>query len=263
MSPWPRKFAIAAGAAALLVAPVSFHNYASIVGSQSAFADKGGGGHDGGPSGGNGGGGNGGGNHGDGSRSADGASNGGNSAGNGKGNAFGRETQTADANPGASKNLGQALGYGTTSIAKTDPLHPSKLGRLNGFLNASSIALAATSPNSAIGTVSKTYRDMLSAYLSDDELSQLDLDDLAAALATAANKELSTEQVQAINERLAIENPHDPNLSGLGNPTGDPTIDAQNRAFADELAGRANEVQAEETNQGLGQRIAGFFESIL
>jgi hypothetical protein len=104
---------------------------------------------------------------------------------------------------------------------------------------------------------------MLSAYLSGDELSQIDLDDLAAALAAAANKELSPEQVQAINERLALENPQDPNLSGLANPTGDPTIDAENQALADDIAVRANEIQSEETNQGLGQAIAGFFESIL
>jgi hypothetical protein len=104
---------------------------------------------------------------------------------------------------------------------------------------------------------------MLSAYLSGDELSQIELDDLAAALAVAANKQLTHEQVHAINERLALENPLDPNLSSLSNPTGDPTIDAENQALADEIAARANEIQAEESNQGLGQRLAGFFESIL
>jgi hypothetical protein len=162
---------------------------------------------------------------------------------------------------GASPGVGNAFGYGNgpSGIAKTDPMHPSKLGRLNAFFNASPTALAATSPNSAIGTVSKTYRDILSAYMAGED--DVDLDDLATALATAANKTLTPEQVDAINERLAAENPTDPNLADFANPTGDPAIDAENDALAAELATRANELQAEETSQGLGQRLASFFDS--
>ncbi len=48
-------------------------------------------------------------------------------------------------------------------LSKEDAMHPSNLGRLNGFLNASPQALANASPNSAVGTLSKTYRDALLA----------------------------------------------------------------------------------------------------
>ena len=63
----------------------------------------------------------------------------------------------------------------------------------------------------------------------------------------------------AINERLSVENPNDPNLAGLSNPTNDPTVEAANAALAADIAARANEIQADEENQGLGQRVAAFF----
>jgi hypothetical protein len=253
MRSFSKFLAVATGALALLIAPISIDELSPILGAHSAFADKGGGGHSGaGGADGNGGGnagGNGGGNGGS------------NAGGNGKGNALGRD-MAASRTDGASPGIGNAFGYGNgaSGIAKTDPMHPSKLGRLNAFFNASSTALAATSPNSAIGTVSKTYRDMLSAYMAGED--DVDLDDLATALATAANKTLTPEQVDAINERLATENPTDPNLADFANPTGDPAIDAENDALAAELATRANELQAEETSQGLGQRLASFFDSV-
>jgi hypothetical protein len=137
-------------------------------------------------------------------------------------------------------------------------------------MHASETALANASPNSAIGAVAKTYRDLLSGYIgatptdpnAPPDPNAPTLDDLAAALAAAANKELSPETVAAINDRLAETNPTDPNLSGLSNPTDDPAIDAANQALAEDIATRANEIQAQEENQGLGQALKDLVASI-
>ena len=235
----------AATALALLLAtaPVGLQDVAPFFGQPQALADKGGGGHDHGP---------------DGEGHPDdpgGPAGGAGPAGNGNGHAFGRSIGAENGNGNAAPN-GNAFGH----TAKTDPMHPSNLGRLNGFLNASSNALASASDNSAIGALSKTYRDLLGAYLSGDD--GVSIDDVAAAMANAANKDVTPEQVEAVNERLAVENPQDPNLAGLGNPTNDPDVEAQNDALAAEISDRANEIQAEENNQGLGQRIAGFLEGL-
>jgi hypothetical protein len=245
MRSFSKSLAVATSALALLIAPISIDPLSSIVGSHSALADKGGGGHDG--NGGGNAGGNGNGNSG-GNAGASASSNGSNAGGNGVGNSFG--LSTADANATNNGN----------NVAKTDPMHPSRLGRLNGFLNASSNALSNSSPNSAIGAVAQGYRDALSAYLGGDL--NVDADDVADAIAAAANKTLTPEQVNAINERLAEENPNDPNLSGLSNPTNDPAVEAANDALAADIAARANEIQADEENQGLGQRVASFFDSV-
>jgi len=119
-------------------------------------------------------------------------------------------------------------------------MHPSNLGRLNGFLNASPQALANASPNSAVGTLSKTYRDALLA--SDGTLTT---DELAGILAEAANKPLTGEQVLAVHEKLIATNPE---------LAEDEALSAQltDEDFADDLADEANEIQATETNQGLG-----------
>jgi len=124
------------------------------------------------------------------------------------------------------------------NVTKEDPMHPSNLGRLNGFMNASSQALANASPNSAIGTLSKTYRDALLE-------GTVTTTDLAGILAEAANKPLSTEQVLAVHERLIEENPE---------IADDEALSAQltDENFASELADEANEIQATETDQGLG-----------
>ena len=119
-------------------------------------------------------------------------------------------------------------------------MHPSNLGRLNGFLHASPQALANASPNSAVGTLSKTYRDALLA--ADGTVTT---DDLAGILAEAANKPLTGEQVIAVHEKLIATNPE---------LAEDEALSAQltDEDFADELADEANEIQASETNQGLG-----------
>ncbi len=252
-----RSLVVATSALALLFAPLTIDPLSSVVGSHSAHAGKGGGGNGGGNAGGNGNGNSGGnGNAGVGA-SSDGSGSS-NAGGNDMGNAFGKTAAETDlASNQNGKGIGHAYGYGSGITSVKDDMHPSKLGRLNAFLNASSNALANSSPNSAIGAVAQGYRDKLSAYLGGDV--SVTADDVAAAIAAAANKTVTPDQVNAINERLAVENPNEPNLSGLSNPTNDPAVEAANDALAADIAARANEIQASEENQGLGQRVASFF----
>src|SRR5262245_42084913 len=145
-------------------------------------------------------------------------------------------------------------------------MHPSNLGRLNGFLHASPQALLNASANSAIGILSKTYRDALLGYTTSTEETEeteetISTDDLAAILAKAANKPLTGEQVLAIHEKLIAENPElaevaaPPEEGETETPESDEdtdTVDLMDPAFADQLAEEANAIQATETNQGLG-----------
>jgi hypothetical protein len=169
------------------------------------------------------------------------------------GGAVSFESKPVFANPGNSNAGGQGKGKGSqqaskgtekAKLAKDDPLHPSNLGRLNGFLHASPQALANASPNSAIGVLSKTYKDALSSYLGigDDPTITVTEDDLAAILAKAANKPLSPEQIDAINEKLATV---DSELADA--------LEAQpDDSLSETLADLANDIQETESNQGLG-----------
>lgn len=155
----------------------------------------------------------------------------GNAGANGKGHGKGLQSdQVREAKTSHAKG----------KLSKEEAMHPGNLGRLNGFLNASPQALANASPNSAVGTLSKTYRD---ALLNAD--GTVTTDDLAGILAEAANKPLTGEQVIAVHEKLIATNPE---------LAEDEALSAQltDEAFADELADEANEIQATETDQGLG-----------
>jgi len=170
--------------------------------------------------------------------------------GNAKGHGKGLETDGTQTANTASTNDGLAK----DKLAKTDPMHPSNLGRLNGFLHASEQALANASPNSAIGTLSQEYRDALLGYTgAEEETTEEEVaededavteEDLAGILAEAANKPLTGEQVVAIHEKLIAANPE----------LAEEAVAAQltDEEFADELAEEANEIQATEANQGLG-----------
>ncbi len=190
--------------------------------------------------------------------------------------AFGAKAALADAG-GSGKGNGHGHGHGhdkgvgtdqiqqaklaKTHLSKDDPLHPSNLGRLNGFLHASPQALLNASANSAIGILSKTYAEALAGYLAAGETTTTTTttvteDDLAAILAKAANKPLTGEQIIAINEKLMAV---DPELAALGETTvttTDGTTTTTNSltdpALADALAEEANAIQATEANQGLG-----------
>jgi hypothetical protein len=170
------------------------------------------------------------------------AGGGGNGGGQGGGHGGGR----GNGKGGNHGNSDQA----SVSKGKFKPgLRPNDLGRLNAFMNASSTALKKSAPNSAIGIVSVQYADALSAYLDGVAPS---LDDAAATLAKAANKPLTPEIVAAVNERLAAENPDNPALADLANPTNDPAVDDANTELATQLSDLANALQETETGQGLG-----------
>ena len=184
-----------------------------------------------------------------------------NAGGNGKGGDNGNAGGNGNGNGGASANAGgNGKGQsdatdGEVSVASNgqekSALHPSNLGRLNAFLNASSAALKNAAPDSAIGIVSAQYAGALSSYIdgvTQGTLPAPTLDDAAAILAKAANKPLSPEIVAAINERLAEENPDNPNLAGLS----DPVNQAANDQLAQDLSDLANTAQETETSQGLG-----------
>jgi len=153
-------------------------------------------------------------------------------------------------------NGGVNKGGGAIANASTSDPSPNDLGRLNGFMNASSTALQKAAPDSAIGIVAIQYAGALSAY--EDALANQGqgpaptLDDAAAILAKAANKPLSPEIVATINERLAAENPDNLSLAGFANPTNDPVIADANTQLATSLAGLANTLHDSETNHGLG-----------
>lgn len=176
--------------------------------------------------------------------------------GNGKGNGHGKPD-----NPGQQGQGQQAkASHGKGKVAKDDPMHPSNLGRLNGFLHASPQALKNASANSAIGTLSKTYAEALAGYLAADDTTTTTTvteDDLAAILAKAANKPLSGEQVIAINEKLMSVDPELAEAAQTTTTNPDGTTTTENALtdpeLADDLAERANEIQATETNQGLGK----------
>lgn len=136
-----------------------------------------------------------------------------------------------------------------TTSPKKGPLHPSKLGSLNGFLHASPTALANASEKSALGRVAKTYAAALAAYLgtsaeapegdtqtSEDAAPAVSLDGAAAALAAAANKPLSPEIVAAINAKLAAT---DPALASLADPASE-----ESKVLAAAMAERANALKA-------------------
>jgi hypothetical protein len=217
-----------------------------------AFAGNGngkGGGNGGGKGGGNGGGkggGNGGG-HGHG---------GGGNGGGGQGNAGGHGKAGDQGKSGKSARSGDAdtAGDGASTsgnpVADDGSLAANKLGKLNGFFHASPNALANASPNSAIGRISRTFRDALSDFAkaagTEPDPDNPDatppsgpsVDDLGAILAGATNKPVTAMQVQSIIERLAAQNPDDAALNDLA--------DSPDEATAQDIADAANAVKAGE-----------------
>jgi hypothetical protein len=206
--------------------------------------------------------------------------------GNGKGNAGANGNGNGASNGnGANGNGANAAAAATqhgdpqneTKLAHDDPLHPHNLGRLNSFFNASSSALQNASEGSALGLISQVYAGQLSAYIGASAavaanvdplaLTQLeaaaaaDLEAAAMTLATVANKPLSPEIVAAVHERLASENPGDPALAGLANPTPDQlsltpdaaaAVAAANATLLANILAAASSVDSQITDNGLG-----------
>lgn len=178
----------------------------------------------------------------------------------------GAARSVADLNAG--DRPGKALGHVRKDAALADAVaagdvlgdtpHPSSLGRLNGFMNASPQALANAAPNSAIGVVAQDYREALAAYADSiaaapDGAVVVDpaLDAAAKALALAANKELTPDIVAAVNAHLAETYADDPALAGFADPESTQSVDA-----AEAIAARAEGYQQEESSQGLGLGFA-------
>ncbi len=168
----------------------------------------------------------------------------GNGQGNGQGN--GRSESAGPGNSGGNgkgNGPGNGLGKGLLEIgsngksaaahsAKADPLHPSRLGRLNGFINASPNALANASGKSTLGLISKVYAGYLDAYLAEvtPEGQALQIDEMAAVLEQVANKPLTPEIVIAINEKLASVDSTREETLALADPVllADQIVDAAN-----------------------------------
>lgn len=149
-----------------------------------AFADKGGNG---------GGNGNAGGNGNSGNSNAGGNSNS-NAGGNGK----------SGVAQGSSKS---AAGQTKVATATATDTNASAYGKLNGFLHASPKALAKASPNSAIGKVAKIYAGLLNSYLNPLEgATPPTAEEVAAALAAAANKPLTADVIAKVNDKLIATN---------------------------------------------------------
>ncbi len=120
---------------------------------------------------------------------------------------------------GNSGNAGggnSSAGNGTTnngSVARTDKIKTnngamaSKFGKLNGFLHASPVALTKASPKSSIGQVAKVYAGLLGGYLSPvaGQVAPT-IEEVAAALAAAANKPLTADVIGTVNARLMATN---------------------------------------------------------
>ena len=148
--------------------------------------------------------------------------NGGGAGGNGGGGGKGGQGNGAAASKGDSGGGGRASapGQAKTDVVDTaakgqnktkDALDASSLGKFNGFIHASPTALAKASPNSSLGTVARVYAGQLGSYLSVDqttatpeqiEVAREKLEAAALTLAGTANKPLSPEVVDAINNRL-------------------------------------------------------------
>ena len=174
--------------------------------------------------------------------------------GNGNGNAGGNSAAHAsnDGNKGHAKgqagtNQAPDQDAGAVIVASTNPasddplLAPSKLGRLNAFFHASPRALSNASSRSAVGAISKVYNHAMLSYLNN---SGATLDDVAAALARAANKPLNPRVVAAINTRLNV-------YAGI-NPA---TVDGGYASIADinlAVTNAANAAFAAKSSQGLG-----------
>jgi hypothetical protein len=226
---------------------------------QPAFAKNGGngGGNGGGKGGGRGGG------HGNGKGGGQGHANDGGSRGTGHNSPGQHGAASSVASANSDDRPGKALGHvkkdaaladATAGNVEVDTPHPSSLGRLNGFMNASPEALANAAPNSAIGVVAQDYREALATYA--DSIAAAPegavvvdpaLDAAAKALALAANKALTPDIVAAVNAHLAETYADDPALAGFADPESAESVDA-----AEAIAAQAEGYQEREASEGLG-----------
>jgi hypothetical protein len=195
--------------------------------------------------------------------------------GNGKSNAGGNNKGNGAANGNAASaasggpETGKSKGKDKSQLAKSDPLHPSNLGRLNSLKSENS---------KAARIIGEVYAGQLSEYLGTlaalnatpdttlDALAAVQLSALANTLAKVANKPLSPEIIAYVNAYVAAQNPDNPALASLAGPTADelastdPAIAAAaqaaaaaNAALVSDILAAGGAADSELTNNGLGQ----------
>lgn len=125
--------------------------------------------------------------------------------GNGNGNGGNAGSNSGNAGNGNSRS---ASATKTEKVKSNNGALASSYGKLNGFLHASPNALAKASPKSAIGKVAKVYAGLLNSYLAPAEGETVPgIEEVAIALAAAANKPLTAEIIAAVNAKLVATNP--------------------------------------------------------
>ena len=130
--------------------------------------------------------------------------------GNGNGNKGGSsESRGQGQNKSAGRTASPAKPAAAAPVKKAKIVLAKTQGKLNGFLHASPQALAKASPKSAIGKVAKVYAGLLNDYLAPPAEGTVapTAEEVAAALAAAANKPLTPEIIKAVNDRLLATNP--------------------------------------------------------
>jgi hypothetical protein len=170
----------------------------------------------------------------------------------GRGNGKGQGAEHASSNGGGSGTNGNSA---TTSAGLAKGQTYDVNGRMNALVKASSTAWQ--NPHSQIGKMAQALTTALESYLtavSADPAAPLPAD-LVSILATISNKDLTQEDLDALEARIAQENPENTLFAGLVDPiTIDPTtnlvLQTTLQSVDSALITAVNAV--EETNQGLG-----------
>ena len=208
----------------------------------------------------------------------------GNGGGNGNGNGGGHGNGNGGINGHGHGNSGTHGSHAKTADVDGDAdegeddtaddgLSSSKLGKLNGVLNASPNAIAHASTNSPIGTA-RAFGEALAGFLGaaeeapveegdeataeeEGEEDAVTIDQLGAMMANMTNKPVTPDQVKAVAAKLGIESEEETADEGdeatgdettgdetTGDETADegeeaPTLD---QATAEAIANKANEI---------------------
>jgi hypothetical protein len=166
---------------------------------------------------------------------------------------------------GGSNGVGQGGGIGASggSLASAGGLAKGQNYKVSGRINALVKSNAWNNPNSRIGrialTLTATFESYLSAAASAPAGTVVPTSELASVLATIANKELTQADLDAIEARIAQENPENSLFQSLVDPSllGDPTLATTNLQLQTTLQSLdtilITEVNGvDEANQGLG-----------
>jgi hypothetical protein len=175
-------------------------------------------------------------------------------AAGGQGNGKGQGAEHANTNAGATGAHGNSTAS-AGGLAKGQTYDVN--GRINALVKASSTAWQ--NPNSQIGKMAQALTIAFEGYLTAASLDPAALPpaDLVSILATISNKQLTQADLDAIEARIAQENPDNLALQGLADPaTLDPATDqallTTLGSVDNSLISAVNGAEEIETNQGLG-----------